>query len=135
MFMKKSLFLFLGALAVGGAQGIVTNYWAGSLGGNWSNTDNWTAKNPDGSTATVDVAAERVYDFSALKSGQTVTCDVDNVIPKEIVFSKIADGTRGRWRPRKTSTSRRKRLPSRFPPAARSTMGCGCRTGMAIGSR
>ena len=34
MFMKKSLFLFLGALAVGGAQGIVTNYWAGSSGGN-----------------------------------------------------------------------------------------------------
>ena len=92
MFMKKSLFLFLGALAVGGAQGIVTNYWAGSSGGNWSNTANWTAKNPDGSTAAVDVAAERVYDFSALASGQTVTCDVANVIPKEIVFSKIADG-------------------------------------------
>ena len=92
MAMKKSLILLLGALAVGGVQGVVTNYWTSSSGGNWSATANWTAKNPDGSAAAVDVAAERVYDFSALASGQTVTCDVANVIPKEIVFAKTADG-------------------------------------------
>lgn len=92
MDMKKCLILLLGALAVGGAQGIVTNYWTSSSGGSWSNTANWTAKNPDGSAAAVDVAAERVYDFSALASGETVTCDVANVIPKEIVFAKTADG-------------------------------------------
>ena len=92
MDLKKCLILLLSSLAIGGAQGIVTNYWAGSSGGNWSNTANWTAKDPDGSAAAVDVAAERVYDFSALASGQTVTCDVANVIPKEIVFAKTADG-------------------------------------------
>ena len=85
--------VFGAALAAVGlsAQGAVTNYWAQSTGGSW-NTGTWTAKNADGSETAVVHNADRVYDFSELASGETVTCDVDKVQPIGFVFSKKAEG-------------------------------------------
>lgn len=89
--MLKAVMVTVGLVSFS-VEAAVTNYWTSASGGSWSVASNWTAKNANGTDAAVVHNAERVYDFSALASGETVTCDVTGIVPMAMVFAKKAEG-------------------------------------------